>query len=174
MASPGARKAVLAVHMAASVGWLGAALAFAALDIATVLRHDDATLRAAYVAMDLLAHWAIVPLAAAALATGVAAGLASPWGLFRHYWVVVSLAATAAAFAVLLVQLPTIASRAALAADPATQATLDAMPHLLPHSIGGSAVLAAVLALNVAKPKGLTPYGWRKAREGAQAGAREG
>jgi hypothetical protein len=30
------------------------------------------------------------------------------------------------------------------------------------HSIGGTIVLLVILVLNLYKPRGMTPYGWRK------------
>jgi len=35
----------------------------------------------------------------------------------------------------------------------------------LPHSVGGLVVLLIVQVMNIYKPQGLTPYGWRKQRE---------
>ena len=50
--------------------------------------------RAAYPAMELAARFVIVPLAFASLLTGVIQSLGTPWGLFRHYWVLVKLLLT--------------------------------------------------------------------------------
>ena len=167
MMDPRLRKLLLVVHIAVSVGWLGAVLAYVPLDLAAARGDDVATVRAAYVAMDLVARWALVPLALLAFVTGVIVSLTTPWGLFRHYWVVLSLALTAIAVAVLLVETRTIAALAAAAADPArSDADVLALPSTLPHSLGAVVVLTAVLVLNVAKPRGLTRYGWRKQREG--------
>jgi hypothetical protein len=44
--------------------------------------------------MGLLAETVLVPLAVAALATGVLLGLGTPWGLTRHAWVLTKLALT--------------------------------------------------------------------------------
>ncbi len=168
---PGVRKLVLALHVAVSVGWMGAVAAFAALDFATVASGDPATLRAAYVAMDLVTRAVIVPLAVAALGSGVAVSLGTPWGLFRHWWVVMSLGLTSVATLVLLAQLPVIEHRAEMARDPGTtDEALRGMGNLLLHSIGGLAVLAVVLVLNVYKPRGLTRHGWRRQRAAAAAG----
>jgi hypothetical protein len=160
------RKALLAAHVAAAVGWLGAVLAFAALDAATALSDDEATLRAAYVGMELVTLWVIVPLALLALASGVAVSLTTAWGLFRHWWVVSSLVLTAVAVVVLLVQVPLIAHRADHARDPAaTVESLEGLGSLLLHSVGGAALLLVILALNIVKPRGLTRHGWRKSKE---------
>ena len=173
---PSARKFVLATHIAVSVAWIGAVLAYLPLDVAAATSSDVQTLRAAYVAMGLIAAWALVPLALAALVTGIVISVGTPWGLFRHYWVVFSLVLTAVAVAVLLVEWRLIADHAAVAADPATSdAELRALGHTLPHSVGGLVVLLAVLVLNVYKPRGLTRYGWRQQqREAARAGRSDG
>jgi len=36
------------------------------------------------------------------------------------------------------------------------------MGNMLPHSVGGTVVLLVVTTLNIAKPRGLTRYGWRR------------
>jgi len=160
------RKAWLTIHIVCSVGWMGAVLAFVALDVTTVTAGSVAVLRAAYIAMDLITRWAIVPLAAAALATGLVVSLGTTWGLFRHYWVVVSLLLTAVATLVLLVQVPLISHRAELAAlSSTTDGDIRALGNLLLHSIGGTLMLLVILVLNMYKPQGLTPYGWRKQEE---------
>jgi hypothetical protein len=66
---------------------------------------------------------------------------------------------------VLLVETGTIAAYAAVAADPgASDDELRALGSTLVHSVGGTLVLLVVLVLNVYKPQGLTPYGWRLQR----------
>jgi hypothetical protein len=64
---------------------------------------------------------------------------------------------------VLVVETQTIAAHAAVAADPAaSDDEVRALGSTLVHSVGGMLVLLAVLVINVYKPQGLTPYGWRK------------
>jgi len=161
--SPSGRKAVLAVHLAVAVGWIGAVAAYLALDLAAATSADAATLRAAYFSMGLIAGSVIVPLATATLVTGLVVSIGTKWGLLRHWWVLVSLALTVFATLVLVVENGTIADYAAVAADPAaTEAQLRALGSTLVHSVGGALVLMLVLGLNVYKPAGLTPYGWRR------------
>lgn len=167
--SPGARKLVLTIHIAVSVGWIGALAAYLALDVAAATSHDIVVLRAAYTGMALIVSTAIVPLAIAALLTGLMVALGTKWGLFRHYWVVLSLLLTTVATAVLLVETQTIRHLARLAADPATSpGELRGLPTTLAHSIGGTVVLLVVLALNMYKPRGMTRYGWRKEQQQRQ------
>lgn len=160
---PGVRKLVLSVHLAVSVGWLGALAAYLALDLATVVSRDHPTLPAAYISMEVVARSVIVPLAVASLITGIVISLGTKWGLFQHYWVVISLVLTIIATVVLLIEVGTISALASVAADPATPpGRLPSLGSTLPHSVGGTVVLVAILVLNVYKPRGLTRYGWRK------------
>lgn len=106
-----------------------------------------------------VAGWsAIVPLALGALATGVLISLGTPWGLFRHYWVVISLVLTGFATVVLLLHMPDVSAAAAAA----RRAQPSPPGGDLFHATAGLIVLLGITALNVFKPRGLTPYGWRK------------
>ena len=164
--APGPRKLVLAVHITVSVGWVGAVAAYLALDIAAATGRDAQVLRAAYLGMGLIARSVIVPLAIASLITGLVISLATKWGLFRHWWVLISLLLTGFATLVLLVEAGAIRGMADIAADPATSdADLLALPSTLLHSVGGLVVLLVIQVLNVFKPRGMTPYGWRKQQE---------
>lgn len=116
--------------------------------------------------MEVIAVDGIVPLALASLLTGLVMALGTRWGLFRHYWVLISFLLTIAAVVVLLVETQTIRHLARVAAESTTSnAELRALPSTLLHSAGGLVVLLMVLILNVYKPQGLTPYGWRKLQE---------
>lgn len=160
MMSPGIRKLMLTVHVASSVGWLGAIAAYIALNVPALASDDEQTVRAAYLMMDVVMRYTILPLAAASLATGIVQALGTPWGLFRHYWVTISLALTTFAFVILVLHLPAVEEMATIAGDPHADVT-----HLggdLFHSIGGLVVLLVPLALNIYKPQGLTRYGWRR------------
>src|SRR3970040_255657 len=100
--TPTLRKFTLTVHLTFSVGWIGAVVAYLALVVAAMTREDAQSLRAAWLAMELIGWYVIVPLALASLLTGFVMSLATPWGLFRHYWVLSSLALTILATVVLL------------------------------------------------------------------------
>lgn len=161
--SPGLRKFALAAHITLSVGWIGAVAGYMALDVATATSRDAQTLRSAYLGMELIARNVIVPLAFASLATGLVMSLGTKWGLFRHYWVLISLVMTIIATAVLLVETQTISHYAGIAADPATSADeLRTLGSTLVHSVGGTMVLFVILVLNLYKPRGMTRHGWRE------------
>jgi hypothetical protein len=167
---PRLRTAVLATHIAVAVGWIGAVVAYIALDVAATTSADVQSLRAAYLSMDSIARQVIVPLAVASVVTGIVISVGTKWGLFRHWWVLISFGLTIFATLVLLVETRTIGALAATAADPTTSPSdLRALGGTLLHSVGGAAVLLVVLALNVYKPRGLTSYGLRKQQEERRA-----
>jgi hypothetical protein len=172
---PWLRKAVLAVHLVASVGWVGAVVAYLPLDLAVAMSRDVDVVRGAWVGMDMIASLALVPMAIGSLLSGISISLGTKWGLFRHWWVSISLALTAVATGVLAVEVGVIARAAEHARDPMTSsAEVLAIPSTLPHSVGGLLVLLVIHVLNVYKPAGLTRYGWRKQRDERTAAAARG
>jgi hypothetical protein len=168
MVNPKSRKLLLSVHVSVSVGWTGAVLAYLALVISAWTGQADQVLRATWIALEVIGWYVIVPLALAALITGIGIALATPWGLFRHYWVVVSLLLTVVATAVLLLHMPTVTLFAGIAADPAAVDVRDvlhtALRGELLHAGVGLLVLLGITGLNVHKPRGLTPHGHRRSR----------
>lgn len=163
---PRVRKLALATHLSCSIGWLGAVVAYLALDLTVATSEDAQLVRAAWIAMGIVTSSAIVPLALASLLTGLVMGLGTKWGLIRHWWVLISLLLTIVATLVLLSESGVVSRIAAMAADPTTsEGDLLALPPTLLHSVGGLLVLLVVQVLNIFKPQGLTPYGWRKQEE---------
>lgn len=81
---PHLRKFALTAHVLFSVGWLGAVAAFLVLAIAGFTDQDAQISRAAYIAMNLIAWYVIVPLAFASLVSGLIQALGTKWRLFRH------------------------------------------------------------------------------------------
>lgn len=160
--TPGLRKLGLTVHVASSVGWLGAIAAYLALNAVALTSQNEQTVRAAYLMMEPVAWFAIIPLALASLVTGIVQSLGTSWGLFRHYWVLLSLLLTVLATTVLLLHMPDVSRLADLAADPS--ADLSGLDGDLTHSVGGLLVLLVPLVLNIYKPRGMTRYGQRKQR----------
>jgi hypothetical protein len=164
---PGLRKSVLTAHIIFSVGWLGAVAVFLALAIAGLTSQDAQMVRAAYLAMELTARFVIVPLAFASLLSGLIQSLGTPWGLFRHCWVVAKLFLTVFATMVLLLKMKLIGYVAGVAATTALSSTDLTRPRmeLVVHSGGGLLVLLVITILSVFKPWGLTGYGRRKLQE---------
>jgi hypothetical protein len=160
----GLRKFALATHITSSVGFIGAAIAYLGLGVSAMTSEGTQTVRAAWISMELTGWYVIVPLALAALVTGLVMSLGTPWGLFRHYWVLITFVLTIFATVILLLHMPTVSSVADVARE-ADGATLRQLGGDLLHAGGGLLVLLVITVLNVYKPGGTTSYGWRKQHE---------
>lgn len=169
MLSPRARKLGLSLHLTVSIGWIGAVLAYLGLGVTAVRSNEVQVIRAMWSAMDLTGWYIIVPLAVASLVTGLLMALGTKWGLFRHYWVVISLGLTLFAVAILILHMPSVSSTAEFA-QLAEGAALDGLGGDLGHPGVGLMILLAVQVLNLYKPAGLTRYGWRKQQESRTRG----
>ncbi|QDN75865.1 DUF2269 domain-containing protein [Streptomyces sp. RLB3-17] len=82
-----ARKSVVVVHVVVSVSWLALMLCLLTLGTTALATNNADTLRTAYRAMGMLGNALIIPLSLLTLVSGVMLALATPWGLFRYYWV---------------------------------------------------------------------------------------
>ena len=168
MTGPRVRRLLLLCHVVSSVGWFGAAAAFAGLVFAALRTADAQVARAAVLSMEPIMWLAIVPLALASLLTGLIQSLASHWGLVRHYWVVYKLVLTLLATAILLVNTRTIAELVQ-AARTAEGGDLGGLKRQTVHASLGMLVLLLTTVLGAYKPKGVTRYGWRKQHERTSA-----
>jgi hypothetical protein len=165
--TPRLRKLALTAHVTCSVGWLGAVVAYLALAIAGLTRQDAQVVRAAYLAMELIGWFVIVPCSLAALLTGLVQSLGTEWGLFRHYWILVKLLLTLGGTLILLVHMRRVSHMAGIAVDTTlTSADFGLLRvQLVVHAGGGLVVLLAATALSVYKPWGRTRYGRRQQHE---------
>ena len=165
---PRLRKLALTAHVISSVGWLGAIVVFAALSVVGVTSDEPPVVRAAYLAMESIGWFVLVPLSVASLVTGLAQSLGTKWGLFRHYWVLAKLAINVAATVVLLMYMQTLGSLADIAAQSAAaQGDLGGLRNVSPvlHAVAALALLVVAVTLSVYKPAGMTRYGQRKHHE---------
>jgi hypothetical protein len=162
--SAGLRKFALTTHVTSSVGWLGSVAAFLALAIAGVSSQDSQMVRAAYLAMHLTTWFVIVPFSFASFLTGLVESLGTPWGLFRHYWVVTKLLLTVLATIVLLVhtqpidRIAEVAAQSVLSSGDLRQLRLQ----LIGDASAALFVLLVTTTLSVYKPWGMTQYGIRR------------
>lgn len=162
--NPWTRKFALTAHVTASVGWLGSVAGFLALAIAGLTSRDTIRTRSAYIAMELTGWYIIVPLSLASLITGLIQGFGTPWGLFRHYWVIAKLVINVLATALLLLHMGPIGRMAAVAATGDTSLVSHRAIQVQLVVDAGLALVALLVAtvFSVYKPRGVTPYGWRK------------
>lgn len=171
---PGLRKATLLVHVACSVGWLGAVATFLVLAVTGLSSPDNQLVRASYLGMNLIGWTVIFPLSLAALLSGIIQALGTPWGLFRHYWVLIKLLITTVATALLLLHLQPVTHMAAIASstDLAAADMTGIRIQLVADAGAALAALLIVTVLSIYKPRGLTRYGQTRAA-GQQMAARQ-
>jgi hypothetical protein len=160
--APALRKFTFTAHVATSVGWIGAVLVFLALAAIGLSSQDEQTVRGAYLVMAPAAWLVLVPLAHAALVSGIALSLGTPWGLIRHYWVALKLVITAFSTVILLIYMNTFRQMAGLAADPVVELGLVRNSSPLLHAILALVLLFTATLLAIYKPFGMTPYGARQ------------
>jgi hypothetical protein len=147
----GWRKLLLAVHVAASVGVLGADLGLLVLGVAGLAGTDPVMI---YPAASLIAARLITPLALTALATGLALGLLTQWGLLTYWWVAIKLAIVLLLTgAVLFVLVPGLAATSGAVMAPSAQplAAAARVP-LAIAPMAASTLLAIALVLAIFKP----------------------
>lgn len=164
MMTPRLRKFALTVHVTSSVGWIGAVVGFLVLVVAALTTQDAKTVHAAWIAMELIGWFAIVPLAFVSLLTGLVMSLGTKWGLFRHYWVLFKLLLTIISTVVLLLNMQTVSFLADVAAETGSTELLGMRGELL-HAGVGLLVLLVITILSVYKPRGMTWYGLRKQQQ---------
>ena len=159
---PRLRKLALTAHVVSSVGWLGAVSAVLAVAVIGLTSDDEETVRAAYLMMEPIGRFVLVPLAFASLLTGLVQSLGTAWGLFRHYWVLFKLLINVFATIVLVMYMQTLSTLADVAKD--RRADLDTLRSASPLLHAGFALLllTTATALAMFKPVGLTSYGRRK------------
>jgi hypothetical protein len=168
--TPPVRKFALTAHVTSAVGWLGAVASFLTLALAGLASRDADLVRAAYVATDTITWWVIVPLAFAALATGLIMSLGTQWGLFPHYWVLVKFMLTMLATVLLLLHTRPIGALASVARE--SRLWSNDVRQLQMQLVGDASAALFVLLVNVTlsvyKPYGLTAYGRRRQGEPRQ------
>lgn len=162
--TPQLRRAALVVHVTTSVGWFGAVAAYLALALIGLYGGDPQSVRGAYIAMDLVGWWVIVPLSLASLLSGVVQSLGTSWGLFRHYWVAVKFWLNVVASGLLLLHMQPTSGLADVAART-TLASGDHRAARVQLALDAGAALILLLTtttLAVFKPRGRTRWGARR------------
>lgn len=160
---PPTRKLLLTVHIVFSVGWVGAVLAYLALAVTGLASGATPRITAAYLAMEMVARWVIVPCSLLAVVSGVVQSLVTEWGLVRHYWIFVKLVLSVVATAILILHFRVIVQMAAHAAEAMVRPgeAMSLRVPLLVHAAGGLIVLLAITGISIFKPWGLTPWAHR-------------
>jgi hypothetical protein len=165
---PGRRKAALWLHVVASVGWLGAVTTYLALAVLAFRAEDVVRAGALYDVMQTLVWLVLLPLAVASLGSGLLSSWVSPWGLFRHYWVLLKFGLNLLCTFVLALYTQDVraAADATAAAAAGGRMPLTDPSHVV-HSTAALVVLVLATALAVYKPTGRLPV--RATRRAAAA-----
>jgi hypothetical protein len=140
------RKALTALHVISSVGLLGATASSLVLALTAATTGDPQAAGAAYRFIGTSSAVFGIPLSFLALATGIALGRATKWGVVRYRW-------TAAKLALLVL----VILNGALAIGPTTAARIEGSRSewLLPPVIGATLLLLLTsVVLSVYKPGG--------------------
>lgn len=164
--TPPWRKALLTLHVASSVGWLGTDAVLLTFGIAG-LRGAAPTV--VYPAASLVGTVLFAPLAVLVWLVGVGSALLTPWGLLRHWWVLTKLVITTVMLGlVLLLLLPKLRQAGDLetALSPRDRADLVIAPAV------SSTLLIIATTLSSYKPWGRTRRS--AARRSAARRARDG
>jgi len=159
--APALRRLTFTTHITSSLGWVGAVLVFLALAAIGLSSQDERAVRGAYLVMAPAAWFVLVPLAHASLFSGIVLSLGTPWGLFRHYWVVFKLGITLFSTVILMIYMGTFQQMAGVAADPIVELELVRNPSPVVHAAVALILLLIATWLAVYKPFGTTPYGSR-------------
>jgi hypothetical protein len=160
--TPTWRKVALSAHVTSSVGWFGAVIAFLALALIGLRGNgNDGLIRSAYIAMEVVGWFVIVPFSLASLATGLVQSLGTQWGLFRHYWVLAKLLITVGASGLLLLHMQVVNTVAQAASSGALSVDhlRDPRMQLVADAGAAAIVLLIAIVLSIFKPQGRTSLG---------------
>jgi hypothetical protein len=111
---PGTRKAVLTLHVGVSVAVIGVTGSVLIVALRAAGADDAAEAHALYGSAQTLAFALAIPFSLTSLATGIALGVGTRWGVLRYWWVTGKLA----------LQLAIILT-GALVVRPSVQALID-------------------------------------------------
>lgn len=159
--SPVARKVWLTLHVGISVGWLGLSLGMVTLALTGLLAETHALRHGAYEIFHIFDLTIVIPSVVLTIITGLVVALGTPWGLVKHWWVLVKFVISLSIPAAAAVESRWVTELVARTADPAGKpGTLGVALAIV---VGGFAVLLwTATVLSVVKPWGRTRWGRRE------------
>jgi hypothetical protein len=162
--SPVIRKISLTAHITFSVGWLGAVAGFLALAITGISSQDKQLVRSAYLAMEAVGWFVIVPFCIGSLLSGLIQALGSPWGLLKHYWVLTKFVVTVLSTIVLFLHMQPINFLAEMAQKStfSDSGFRNVRIQLLADAGAALLVLLVLTTISVFKPWGRTSISVRE------------
>jgi hypothetical protein len=175
--TPTWRKAVLVLHIAGGVGWMGLDAGLLILATTGLTTDTGRTAASCYMAIGLVVPPAVLTLSLIMLASGLTLGMGTKWGLIRYWWVLVKLilglVLTGLVFFALLpatVALPEAVVRATAAAllfvRPSARPRSSSCSRPSCHFLRSALPLSCPSSNRGAKCKGLPPNARAPARSG--------
>ncbi|MFE1769910.1 DUF2269 domain-containing protein [Streptomyces sp. NPDC059008] len=163
-----ARRALLVLHVAVSVSWLGLTLGLLTLSVTGFTAGSPETAAVAYRAMKIFSDWLVLPIALVTLVSGLVLSLGTAWGLARHRWVFIKFWLT-----LVTVLLTVFSLRPGIDQLAAEAAAGSAVPDvgLVVAPAVATATYLFITAISVLKPWGLTKRG-RRLRAAQSTGTR--
>jgi hypothetical protein len=150
------KKALFILHLVFSIGWLGAVAAFFVLAVLGYTGEDETTVRSAYISMQAITTYAIVPASIGALITGIIQTATNQWGLWKQYWIIFKLLFTIAATILLILHLNPINKLywAAFESIIAVEELKEIQWQLILDSFAAIILLLTITTVSVYKPWG--------------------
>ena len=153
-----ARKPLVWLHVVTSIGWMSQALALFTL---MVYGHTTGDRRSAYTMAEVIDGHLLASSSNAAAFTGIMLAALTPWGFFRHWWVLVK-------FAITLTQLYSGIFLLSPNLAAATEAAVQGRDRPVGPLAAGSLLMASAIAfqawVSLAKPWRRTPWATRPGR----------
>ena len=150
------RRLNFTAHLTFLIGGVGAVAAFFVLAIAGLVSTVNETVQGAYIDMEIITRFVIIPACFASLLTGFIHAIGTPWGLFRYYWIAVKFSFTIIATIVLLVHVQPIGYLGLVSLDNALSGNelRSLRIQLIANSGAALLVLLMNIILSVYKPWG--------------------
>ena len=144
------RRALLVAHVLSSVAWFGVAGFVLFLALLARSTGDPEFARAVYRTVET-SIWLSVPTAVVSGLTGLVLGLGTPWGVAKHWWVVLKEIAF----------VPLIVTDLLVVGPAAHDLARGGSGSFLEPTIGHCVLLALATVISIVKPFGRTPRGKR-------------
>ncbi|GAA5513067.1 hypothetical protein Dcar01_01793 [Deinococcus carri] len=161
--APSVRKGLLVLHLMAGVAWMGVDVALFVLLEQARTTSDAATALSGYTSVGWIVPVALPPLSLGVLVTGLLLGWGTPWGILRHWWVLVklglSLVMTALVFLALVPLVGRLPVLTSMTRAQEVRDHLGALPiQLMFPPVVSFLLLAFATVLSVFKPWRRTPW----------------
>ena len=162
------RKLVLTAHVITAVGWLGVDLVLLTFGVSGLAGADPELV---YPAQSYIGRMLFTPLSALVWLIGVVNALFTPWGLVKHWWVVVKLLVTTLMLGLVVFLLyPSLAEAGSLAAELPRR---DRINMVVAPSVSTSLLIFATV-LSTYKPWGRVRKASAKSISSSSSAAKRG